>query len=88
MSRGINSIDGLSAVPPQGALYMLVKIGSFAFQDDVDFCAALYREQAVFVLPGVCFEAPGYFRVVLGCPADVMREVVQRIEAFCARYRN
>lgn len=57
-----------------------------AFTDDIDFCAALYREEAVFVLPGQCFEAGGYFRVVLASPAEVMQEVGARLQEFCARH--
>lgn len=58
------------------------------FTDDVDFCAALYREEAVFVLPGQCFEAAGYFRVVLASPVDIMREVGVRLSEFCARHKT
>lgn len=49
------------------------------------FCQALYRDQGVFVLPGECFEAEGYFRIVLASPADVMREVGVRLAEFCAQ---
>lgn len=90
ISGAINAIPGLSGVAPTGALYMLIKIDPTvypALADDVDFCAALYREEAVFVLPGCCFEAQGYFRVVLASPAHVMREVTRRMESFCARHR-
>lgn len=90
ISTAIDAIPGLSGVAPTGALYMLIKIDGAAYPtlaDDVDFCAALYREEAVFVLPGCCFEAQGYFRVVLASPADVMREVVERLAAFCKRHR-
>jgi tyrosine aminotransferase len=90
MTSAVNQSVGISAVAPTGALYMLVRIDrkSFPeFTDDVDFCAALYREEAVFVLPGQCFEATGYFRVVLASPAEVMQEVGLRLAEFCARHR-
>ncbi|WVQ81543.1 tyrosine aminotransferase [Cryptococcus sp. DSM 104549] len=89
MHSAINSSPGLRSTFPTGALYMLVgiNIANFPkFIDDVAFATALYQEEAVFVLPGVCFNAPGYFRVVLGSPADVMDEVGRRIEAFCERH--
>lgn len=89
MSTSVNRIHGISAIAPTGALYMLVKIhlDKFPeFTDDVDFCAALYREEGVFVLPGQCFEAVGYFRVVLASPAEVMREVDVRLGEFCERH--
>ncbi|KAI9635759.1 pyridoxal phosphate-dependent transferase [Dioszegia hungarica] len=90
MTSSINQIPGISCVAPTGALYMLVRIDPLSFPeftDDVDFCAALYREEAVFVLPGQCFEAVGYFRVVLASPAEIMREVGVRLAEFCARHR-
>jgi tyrosine aminotransferase len=90
MTSSINQIPGISCVAPTGALYMLVRIDPLSFTeftDDVDFCAALYREEAVFVLPGQCFEAAGYFRVVLASPAEIMSEVGVRLAEFCARHR-
>lgn len=87
--RGVETIEGLYTNMPAGALYMLVRIqpGAFDLRDDVEFCTALYREEAVFVLPGICFNAPGYFRVVLGAPADIMRDVMGRLQDFCKRHR-
>jgi tyrosine aminotransferase len=38
------------------------------WNDDTAFAVALMAEQAVSVLPGVCFGAPGYFRVVFSAP--------------------
>jgi aspartate/methionine/tyrosine aminotransferase len=38
------------------------------WNDDTALAVALMAEQAVSVLPGVCFGAPGYFRVVFSAP--------------------
>jgi aspartate/methionine/tyrosine aminotransferase len=38
------------------------------WNDDTAFAVALMAEQAVSVLPGVCFGTPGYFRVVFSAP--------------------
>lgn len=86
---GVTDIDGLHTNMPAGALYMLIRVqpGAFDLRDDVEFCTALYREEAVFVLPGICFSAPDYFRVVLGAPADIMKDVVSRLTDFCNRHR-
>lgn len=87
VSAAVQAIAGLSCSTPTGALYMLVKIDPKVYAlDDVEFCTRLYREEAVFVLPGMCFDAPGYFRVVLATPADVTREVGRRLVDFCSRY--
>lgn len=89
VTSGLRDIDGLRANMPKGAMYMLIRIepGAFDFGDEVDFCAALYNEEAVFVLPGMCFSAPGYVRFVLGTPEEVTRDVMTRLEAFCKRHR-
>ncbi|RXK37135.1 tyrosine aminotransferase [Tremella mesenterica] len=87
LTTAINTIPGLSCAAPSGALYMLVKIDSSRLHmSDIDFCTSLYREEALFVLPGICFEAPGYFRAVLSTPADVMQDVALRLRAFCHRH--
>jgi tyrosine aminotransferase len=70
---------------------MLVRINLArfpSFKDDVEFSTAFYREEAVFVLPGHCFEAGGYFRIVLASPADVMKDVCERLADFCQRHRS
>lgn len=90
MYGAISVIPGLSCSIPAGSLYMLVHIDPVSLPhlaDDVVFSTALYREEAVFVLPGMCFEATGYFRIVIASPEDVMRDVAERLEEFCARHR-
>ena len=88
VSAAVDAIPGLSCSTPAGALYMLVKIDPAVYRiDDIEFCTRLYREEAVFVLPGMCFDAPGHFRVVLATPADVTREVGRRLMDFCSRHK-
>ncbi len=90
MYEAITSIPGLSCSVPSGALYMLVHIDPLSFPhiaDDITFSTALHREEAVFVLPGMCFEAEGYFRVVIASPEEVMRDVAGRLRQFCERHR-
>jgi tyrosine aminotransferase len=87
LSTAIAQIPGLSCQKPQGALYILVKLHGNALggTNDVDFCKALYREQGLFLMPGSCFDAPGYVRLVIASPADVTREVAVRLRDFCMR---
>ncbi|WWC91358.1 tyrosine aminotransferase [Kwoniella dendrophila CBS 6074] len=87
--KGISDAPGLSTTFPQGAMYCFVKVEESAFpglKDDVAFATALYNEQAVFVLPGICFQKPGYVRLVLGTPPDVMLDVMERIQEFCDKH--
>ena len=75
---------------PDGAMYALVKIDCERFRaagmtDDVAFTSALFSEESVLVLPGQCFGAFGYARVVLTCPTETLSEAWDRIESFCQR---
>jgi tyrosine aminotransferase len=85
---GVATVQGLHTNMPGGAMYMLIRVdpGAFDLRDDVEFCTAFYREEAVFVLPGMCFNAPGYMRFVLGTPEHVTRDVVERLQGFCQRH--
>ncbi|WRT68906.1 tyrosine aminotransferase [Kwoniella shivajii] len=87
--QGLSDTPGLSTTFPSGAMYCFAKISRDAFpdlEDDVAFATALYNEEAVFVLPGICFGMPGYFRIVLATPSDVMTDVVERVQGFCDRH--
>ena len=46
---------------------------------------SLFSEESVLLLPGQCFGAFGYARVVLTCPTKMLTEAWDRIEAFCQR---
>lgn len=88
LQAAVNEVVGLHSNMPEGAMYMLVRIdpGYFDLGDDLDFCTALYREEAVFVLPGLCFGAPGYLRLVLGTPDHITRDVADRLRSFGRRH--
>lgn len=75
----------MSCSTPQGSLYILVKLHPevLGIADDVEFCKQLYVKQGLFLMPGSCFDAPGYLRLVIASPDNVMREVISRVGEFC-----
>ena len=85
LAQRLSSIPGLNPICPQGAMYMMVHIDLALFSDisdDIDFAKKLYAEENVCVLPGQCFEAPSYVRLVT-CPSlDILRDACNRIESF------
>lgn len=84
-----SKIEGLSTVtPPQGAMYVLIQVDLSAFKDcptDVKFAEELLAEESVLVLPGNCFKAPGFVRIVTTVPVSVLQTAWDRIEAFCSK---
>ena len=86
----LSKTPGLAPVMPSGAMYMMVGVDPSMFTkspdevfDDLIFTQALVREQSVFCLPGVCFQYPNYFRIVLTVPFEMMSEACSRIDEFC-----
>ena len=46
---------GLKYSTPQGAYYVLVDIGEFGYEDDLEFCTELVKRVGVAAVPGSSF---------------------------------
>lgn len=53
----------------------------------LDFMRKLAMEQSVFVLPGECFNYPGFIRLVLTAPEEILIDACKRIKEFCENNR-
>lgn len=87
--RRCKRIPGLEvAAEPEGSMYLMVRLqpGVLNIDDDVKFAGKLLEEESVAVLPGQCFCAPSFFRVVFAAPVEVLEEAWDRIESFCHRH--
>jgi len=85
----LSQIPGMTTIAPQGTIYLLVKINIELFEDladDRDFAAKLLEEEMVFVLPGQCFGATNFIRIVFCAPDDKLHEAFDRIATFCQRH--
>jgi tyrosine aminotransferase len=84
--EGLEDAVGVRIVQPQGSMYLMVEIDvdRLGFEDDLAFTKALRMEESVFVLPGACFQAPNFVRMVFCAPPHILREASSRIKDFCA----
>lgn len=85
----LSRVVGLHPVEPAGAMYVMVRFDPAVLTDLADDAALVDRlltEEAVFVLPGACFGAPNFFRVVFAGPRDKLADAFDRIDAFCTRH--
>ena len=88
----VKSTPGLAIdCMPQGAMYLLVRLDLAGFDtacnaNDVAWAAALQREEAVVLLPGTAFGAPGRVRLVLCATPAVLTAAWDRIVDFCSRH--
>lgn len=79
----------LDVVRPQGAMYLMIEIDPAKFKDikdETEFAQKLLTEELVFVLPGTCFRAPRFVRVVTTPPKNMLKVATDRIADFCSRH--
>jgi tyrosine aminotransferase len=89
VTRALSDAPGLHLCPPAGAMYIMIKLDLDRFSNvagDVEFCSLLLKEENVVLLPGSCFGAPGYVRIVYCAPPAVLEEAADRMKAFCFRH--
>jgi tyrosine aminotransferase len=83
----LGKAPGLLPINPKGAMYMMIKIELEKFPDFatcLEFSEGLIREQSVLLFPGSpCFNFPGFMRIVLTVPEEMIVEACERIQEFC-----
>ena len=88
----LNAIDGITAVKPKAAFYIFPKIDTAKFNitDDEQFALDLLREQKLLVVQGSGFNwhEPDHFRVVYLPRIEVLKEAMDKLEAFLATYQQ
>jgi tyrosine aminotransferase len=89
LSGEMKKISCLRVIEPQGAMYLMVEVLFDQLKDistDTEFTQKLLDEEFVFVLPGKCFNAPGFVRFVTCPPISMLETACTRISAFCKRH--
>ncbi len=95
MVDGINAIDGVSCLKPEGAFYVMMNIrnvlgrkyNSRAVESSMDFAELLLAEKQVAVVPGIAFEAEGFCRLSYACSTEKIQDGLNRIEEFVRSLR-
>ena len=87
----INAIPGVSCVKPQGALYMFPRLDPeiYLIKDDQEFFLEVLQETKVMLVQGTGFNwpHPDHFRIVFLPHEADLREAINRLADFLARYR-
>jgi alanine-synthesizing transaminase len=90
--NAVNSINGLSVVMPQGALYCFPKIDvqRFNITNDERFVMDLLREQHILLVHGTGFnwKDPDHFRIVFLPDKDTLTDALRRLGVFLEHYRQ
>lgn len=67
---------------PDGGVCGLIKLPNKA--NDFDFCSKLLASYGVLLVPGSCFDMPGYARLGFGGESNALTEGLRRLELFIA----
>jgi aspartate/methionine/tyrosine aminotransferase len=80
----LESIDGVNAVRPDGAMYVFFAIDAAA--DSLAFCKALVEKVGLGLAPGAAFgaEGEGYVRWCLASSVERLEDGVARLKKFLA----
>ncbi len=88
--ENINSINGLSCIPAEGAFYAfpyaqdaidrLFKANVISKNNDIGLCEYLLEKANVAVVPGSAFGAEGYFRLSFATSMENLVEAISRIK--------
>ena len=88
----INSIPGLSAVKPKGALYMFPRIDTkmYRIKDDQKMVLDLLRQEKMLIVQGTGFNwpAPDHFRLVFLPTEEVITDACDRLRRFFKHYHQ
>ena len=88
----VNSIPGLSAVKPKGALYCFPKVDTkrFNITNDEKFMLDLLRDQRLLLVHGTGFnwKEPDHFRIVFLPDKATLTDAMKRLETFMGKYRQ
>ena len=88
----INAIPGVSCVKPQGALYMFPRLDPeiYPITNDQEFFLEVLQETKVMLVQGTGFNwpHPDHFRIVFLPHEADLREAINRLADFLAKYRQ
>lgn len=82
MFERVTSIQGLTAVKPLGAFYVLVNISQLGLKSQ-NFADRLLSKANVAVVPGIAFGDDQTIRLSYATSLDIIKTGLDRIEEFC-----
>lgn len=86
----MNRIDGVSCIKPQGAFYVMMRMGNFIgktmygtkIETDTDFAKLFLEKAKVATVPCTSFAAPGYIRWSYATSLEEIDKGLDRLEQF------
>ncbi len=90
IAKLVNESKFMHTEKPDGAFYIFPRINMkmLKLKDDREFVNKLLEEELVQVTRGSGFGSPNHIRIVVLPPKDILELSVNKINAFCERYKK
>lgn len=87
--EGINSIEGLSCIPPKGTFYLFFNIKALGISSE-EFAFDLLKKEHLALVPGSGFGdlGEGYVRLTFAKDEKTLSEAIERIRRYVEKRRN
>ena len=95
MCELINEIDGISAIPPKGAFYVMMNIKNIigksfngkVIEGSASFAEMLLESELCAVVPGIAFGTDEFVRLSYAISEADIREGIKRIASFIGKVK-
>lgn len=87
----LNDIVGVEVVRPSGTFYLFQKQINYyktSFKNDIEFCLALLKDQALAITPGSYFGLENYIRISCADDLNILVDAMTRLAIFIERAVN
>lgn len=85
----LDNMEGVEVVRPSGTFYLFPKIEKLLqktkFKNDIEFCLALLKDQALAITPGSYFGLESYIRISCADDLNILAEAMTRLSTFIER---
>ncbi|NYV27432.1 aminotransferase class I/II-fold pyridoxal phosphate-dependent enzyme [Streptobacillus felis] len=81
MTKGLREI-GFKVIEPKGAFYLFVDYTMFSDKNSLDFALDVLEKTELGIVPGICFNVEGFFRLSVTQSDDVIDEAIERLRKY------
>ena len=83
LSEGLQALEGVRLLPPQGAFYAFPDISAWGL-DSISLCERLLDREGLAVVPGIAFGDDRCIRLSCAASSDTLRDGLARLARFRA----
>lgn len=76
---------GFKVVNPNGAFYLFVDYSMFSNKKSLDFAMDVLEKTHLGIVPGICFNVEGYFRLSITQDYEIIDQAIERLKKYIGK---